>query len=159
MYSLISSSICLNISLIVSSMISIPFSCRVLWVFIFGFGCFYGYLLYTPILHDWYYNPTVHDMDNTDFYVKNIPFPAVTICSNNRIVNRQLQSVLLTQPWKGLAKRDRNFANDLRNSITALVTAQDSPNMLTELNKGSIRILNDFRDELPIILKKVFAYF
>ena len=134
MYSLISSSICLNISLIVSSMISIPFSCRVLWVFIFGFGCFYGYLLYTPILHDWYYNPTVHDMDNTDFYVKNIPFPAVTICSNNRIVNRQLQSVLLTQPWKGLAKRDPNFANDLRNSITALVTAQDSPNMLTELN-------------------------
>ena len=98
-------------------------------------------------------------MDNTDFYVKNIPFPAVTICSNNRIVNRQLQSVLLTQPWKGLAKRDPNFANDLRNSITALVIAQDSPNMLTELNKGSIRILNDFRDELPIILKKVFAYF
>ena len=115
--------------------------------------------MYTPILDDWFYHPVVHDVEKTDFYVKELPFPAVTICSNNRIVNRQLQSVLLTQPWKGLAKRDPNFANDLRNSITALVTAQDSPNMLTELNKGSIRILNDFRDELPIILKKVFAYF
>ena len=98
-------------------------------------------------------------MDKTDFYVKNIPFPAVTICSNNRIVNRQLESVLLTQPWKGLAKRDPSFAVDLRNSLTALVTAQDAPNILTGLNEDSIRILNEFRDELPIILKKVLVYY
>ena len=129
--------------------------CRIFWLILFGFGCYYGYLLYTPILHDWYYNPVRHDLDKTDFYVKELPFPAVTICSNNKIVNRQLESVLLTQPWKGYNKSIPNFAEDFKSALTALVIAQDSPQMLTKLSTGAISILNEHQEALPDIMKKV----
>ena len=83
--------------------------CRIVWFILFCGGVYYGYLLYTPILHNWFYHPTVHDVEKTDFYVKELPFPSVTICSNNKIVKRQLESVLLTQPWKGYNKKIENF--------------------------------------------------
>ena len=73
-----------------------------LWFILFGFAVWYGYLLYTPFLDAWYYEPTVIATDQADFPVEKLPFPAITICSNNKIVYRQLESVLRTQPWKGL---------------------------------------------------------
>ena len=48
-------------------------------------------------------------VDSSIYDVAQIPFPAITICSNNKIVERQLESVLLTQPWKSLAKKDPEF--------------------------------------------------
>ena len=68
---------------------------------LFSFACYYGYLLYTPFLDTWYNEPTVIATDQADFPIEKIPFPAITICSNNKIVYRQLESVLRTQPWKG----------------------------------------------------------
>ena len=94
-------------------------------------------------------------MEKTDFYVKNIPFPAVTICSNNKIVNRQLESVLLTQPWKGYSKKMVNFAEDFKSALTALVIGEDNPAMLSHLSKGAIDILNNHTDSLPEVMKKV----
>ena len=76
--------------------------------------------MYTPILHNWFYHPVVHDVEKTDFYVKELPFPAVTICSNNKIVKRQLQSVFLTQPWKGYNKKIENFAQDFESAWTMI---------------------------------------
>ena len=52
-------------------------------------------------------------VDSSSYDVAQIPFPAITICSNNKIVERQLESVLLTQPWKGLAKKDLEFAKGI----------------------------------------------
>ena len=129
---------------------------RITWVFLVGFGIYYGYLLYSPVLDNWYNNPVVHDIDRPDFYVKEIPFPAVTICSNNMIVYRQLESVLLTQPWKGLNKSIKNFENDFNSALTALVVGQDNPKMLRKLSKGAIGILNQYQNQLPDILKRVF---
>ena len=131
------------------------FSSRVTWFFLFIFGCVYGYILYKPILDDWNYNPTIHDIDRTDFYVKEIPFPAITICSNNKVVKRQVESVLLTQPWKGLNKTIPNFEKDFNSALTALVIAQDSPNLLKGLSIGTISILNKYHHELPNVMKKV----
>ena len=91
-----------------------------MWFIIFSGGVYYGYLLYTPILHNWFYHPVVHDVEKTDFYVKELPFPAVTICSNNKIVKRQLQSVLLTQLWKGYNKKIENFAQDFESAWTMI---------------------------------------
>ena len=51
-------------------------------------------------------------IDQTDFGVDKVPFPAITICSNNRIVYRQLESVLRTQPWKGLIKLNYNITQE-----------------------------------------------
>ena len=127
----------------------------IVWIILFGFGCYYGYLLYTPILHDWHYNPVVHDVEKTDFYVKELPFPAVTICSNNKIVQRQLESVLLTQPWKGYSKKNPSFAKDFEDALTALVIAEENPNSLFQLSQGAIDILNQHKDSLPNIMTKV----
>ena len=97
----------------------------------------------------------VHDVEKTDFYVKELPFPAVTICSNNKIVKRQLESVLLTQPWKGYSKKNPSFAKDFEDSLTALVIAEENPNSLFHLSQGAIDILNQHKDSLPNIMKKV----
>ena len=129
--------------------------CRLVWFIIFGGGVYYGYLLYTPILHDWFYHPVVHDVEKTDFYVKELPFPAVTICSNNKIVKRQLESVLLTQPWKGYNKRIENFHLDFESALTSLVLASENPKSLSHLSQGAIDILNEHKDSLPDVMKKV----
>ena len=84
-----------------------------------------------------------------------MPFPAITICSNNKIVRRQLESVLLTQPWKGYNKSIHNFANNLEIALTALVIAEDNPQMLSKLSPGAVSILNQHKDALPEIMKKV----
>ena len=130
-------------------------NCRIVWFVLFMGGIGYGYLLYTPVLDDWYYRPVVHDIEKTDFFVKDLPFPAITICSNNKIVRRQLESVLLTQPWKGYNKSIHNFAEDFERALTALVIAEDNPQMLSKLSPGAVSILNQHKDALPEIMKKV----
>ena len=111
--------------------------------------------MYTPILDDWYYHPVVHDVEKTDFYVKELPFPAITICSNNKIVKRQLKSVLLTQPWKGYNKVIDNFDKDFESALTSLVLAQEYPQSLSHLSQGAIDIINKHKDILPDVMKKV----
>ena len=130
-------------------------NCRILWVILFVGGVGYGYLLYTPILHDWFYHPVIHDVEKTDFYVKELPFPAVTICSNNKIVKRQLESVLLTQPWKGYNKKIENFDIDFESALTSLVLAHENPKSLSHLSQGAIDILNEHKDLLPDVMTKV----
>ena len=131
------------------------FHFRVLWFILFSFAIYYGYLLYTPFLDTWYNEPTIIATDQADFPIEKIPYPAVTICSNNKIVYRQLESVLRTQPWKGLNKSILNFEEDFITALTALVTAQDDPQGLKKLTTGAKSILNDFQLELPKVLRQV----
>ena len=128
---------------------------RFVWFILFSGGVYYGYLLYTPVLHNWFYHPAIHDVEKTDFFVKELPFPAVTICSNNKIVKRQLESVLLTQPWKGYNKRIPNFDKDFESALTSLVLAREYPRSLSHLSQGAIDILNEHKDSLPDIMKRV----
>ena len=72
-------------------------------------------MLYTPFLDAWYYEPTVIATDQADFPVEKLPFPAITICSNNKIVYRQLESVLRTQPWKRLMAFNWNITQKTDN--------------------------------------------
>ena len=94
-------------------------------------------------------------IDSSSFDVAKIPFPAITICSNNKIVHRQMESVLLTQPWRGLAKKDSKFADNFQKALTAIVMAQENPSMLNNLDNGTVSILNTYQDSLPEVLKKV----
>ena len=131
------------------------FDFRLLWFILFNFAIYYGYLLYTPFLDAWHNEPTVIATDQADFPVEKLPFPAITICSNNKIVYRQLESVLRSQPWKGLNKSILNFEENFIRALTALVTAQDDPQRLKELSKGVQSILNDYKNELPKVLRQV----
>ena len=130
-----------------------------LWFILFSFAVWYGYLLYTPFLDAWYNEPTVIATDQADFPVEKLPFPAITICSNNKIVYRQLESVLRTQPWKGLNKTSPNFEEDFVSALTALVTAQNDPERLKELSDGTKSILNEYPNELPKVLRQVKLIF
>ena len=115
----------------------------------------YGYLLYTPYLEKWYYSPVYMAVDSSSYDVAQIPFPAITICSNNKIVERQLESVLLTQPWKGLSKRDPKFPNYFKKALTAIVMAREDPPMMDNLDTETISVLNKYQKSLPEVLKKV----
>ena len=94
-------------------------------------------------------------VDSSGFDVAQIPFPAITICSNNKIVERQLESVLLTQPWKGLAKRDPKFSGNFKKALTAIVMARENPPMLDNLDYETVTVLNNYQDSLPEVLKRV----
>ena len=48
-----------------------------------------------------------------------------------------------------------NFKEDFISALTALVTAQDDPQRLKELTKGAKDILNDYKNELPNVLRQV----
>ena len=119
----------------------------------------YGYLLYTPYLEKWFYSPVYMAVDSSSYDVSQIPFPAITICSNNKIVERQLESVLLTQPWRGLTKRDHTFPDHFKKALTAIVMARENPPMLDDLEEETVYVLNEFRDSLPEVLKKVSLVF
>ena len=98
-------------------------------------------------------------VDSSSYDVAQIPFPAITICSNNKIVERQLESVLLTQPWKGLTKRDPKFKNNFKKALTAIVMARENPPMLNNLDEGTVTVLNEYQDTLPEVLKRVSLVF
>ena len=132
---------------------------RIIWFFIFIGGIGYGYLLYTPYLEKWFYSPVYMAVDSSIYDVAQIPYPAITICSNNKIVERQLESVLLTQPWRGHAKKDPEFADNLKKALTAIVMARENPPMLDDLDEGTVSILNEFHDSLPEVLKRVSLVF
>ena len=132
---------------------------RILWFFIFIGGVGYGYLLYTPYLEIWFYSPVYMAVDSSSYDVAKIPFPAITICSNNKIVERQLESVLLTQPWRGHAKKDPKFADNFKKALTAIVMARENPPMLDDLDEGTVSVLNEFQDFLPEVLKRVSLVF
>ena len=94
-------------------------------------------------------------VDSSSYDVAQIPFPAITICSNNKIVERQLESVLLTQPWRGLAKRDPGFPEHFKKALTAIVMAREDPPMMDNLDTETISVLNKYQKSLPEVLKKV----
>ena len=70
-------------------------------------------------------------------------------------MKRQLESVLLTQPWKGYNKIIDNFDKDFESALTSLVLAQEYPQSLSHLSQGAIDILNKHKDILPDVMKKV----
>ena len=98
-------------------------------------------------------------VDSSSYDVVQIPFPAITICSNNKIVERQLESVLLTQPWKGLTKKDPEFVDNFKKALTAIVMAREDPPMLNNLDNGTVSVLNKYQNTLPEVLKSVSLLF
>ena len=70
-------------------------------------------------------------------------------------MKRQLESVLLTQPWKGYNKIIDNFDKDFESALTSLVLANEYPQSLLHLSQGAIDIINKHKEILPDVMKKV----
>jgi amiloride-sensitive sodium channel len=66
---------------------------RWMWFFIHIFDACALIFFTTTIWEDFTENPLVTTLHDTIYPVKNIPFPAVSICSNNRISRREAEKL------------------------------------------------------------------
>ena len=55
-------------------------------------------MLTAPIYDKWRTQPTFTSIATTNYAVWNIHFPAVTICSNNKVVKKNLRAALRQPP-------------------------------------------------------------
>ncbi len=55
-------------------------------------------VLIAPIFSKWRNSPTYTSLNTTNYPIWNIPFPGVTVCSNNVINEKQLKAKLRKEP-------------------------------------------------------------
>ena len=90
---------------------------RSLWCLsVIGSCILCGFLVY-PIYSKWQNTPTITSVEETNYAIWNIYFPAVTVCSNNKVVESQIDALLKLQPWKNISKEDKNFTINFRAAI------------------------------------------
>ena len=81
---------CMN----VSSWLPIKFICRFLWIILVIGMIILSVLIIAPIYEKYRTSPTVTTVSETNYPVWGINFPAVTIYSNNKIIETQLNKIL-----------------------------------------------------------------
>ena len=57
---------------------------RLFWVFFVSLGIFGSAYFTVDLIQKWQNSPVFMSVESTSYHVKNIPFPAVTICSVNK---------------------------------------------------------------------------
>ena len=74
--------------------LNLTFVFRVLWLILcIGSTAFACYLCY-PIVMKWINFPTITTILQSNFPVSEIPFPAVTICPNNKVFEEKLDEAI-----------------------------------------------------------------
>ena len=71
---------------------------RVLWLILCLMGFVLNVYFIVPIWIKWNNQPTLTTLDSTNHPVWEIDFPAITICSPNKVVERKLESLANTSP-------------------------------------------------------------
>ncbi len=73
-------------------------NCRLLWLFLCVGGVILCYSGMWPIYVKWQSNPTITSIATTNYPIWKINFPAVTVCSNNKVVKRKLKAAVGKKP-------------------------------------------------------------
>ena len=115
-----------------------------------------GVLVY-PIYVKWQTQPTITSIEETNFEIWNIYFPAVTICSNNKVMESQIDRLLKLQPWKNISLNDTTFQKKFKEAIKTTVLFDAEPETLNDLNDTVIELLNEYQRKLPFVLQKVYV--
>ena len=115
-----------------------------------------GVLVY-PIYVKWQTQPTITSIEETNFEIWNIYFPAVTICSNNKVMESQIDRLLKLQPWKNISLNDTTFQKKFKEAIKTTVLFDAEPETLNDLNDTVIELLNEYQRKLPSVLQKVYV--
>ena len=129
---------------------------RLLWSFFVIGACILCGVLVYPIYVKWQTQPTITSVDETNFAIWNIYFPAVTICSNNKVVESQIDKLLRSQPWKNITKNDSSFEKHFREAITTTVLFDAEPEELDQLDNEAENVINTHKKKIPAVLQKVF---
>jgi hypothetical protein len=76
---------------------NISISSRVMWVILCISSILCGYLI-EPVYTKWRSSPTFTTVASTNYPIWKIDFPAVTVCSNNKVMGKQLTEALKQSP-------------------------------------------------------------
>ena len=90
-------------------------------------------------------------------------FLAVTICSNNKLMEKQYQKVLKMEPWINLTSKStgisdfkqEDMTNGLENAMTATMLYETEPQRLENLKSLEAYLLNNHQNDLPKAMQKV----
>lgn len=73
-------------------------SSRFVWILVFLSGiCFSGYFCW-QMWQKWEQSPMLTSVETHLYPLKNVPFPAVTICNVNKVSERKLHDAILGNP-------------------------------------------------------------
>ena len=108
-----------------------------------------------PLYTKWQTQPTITTVFETNYPIWNINFPAITICSNNKIVKDSFNSLLRKDPWKNLTNGNDNFTENFYDALKGTVLFDDDPEILDELDMNTIDIMNKYQRKIPLVLQKV----
>ena len=78
----------------ISVLLILKYICRFLWIILVIGMIILSVLIIAPIYEKYRTSPTVTTVSETNYPVWDINFPAVTICSNNKIIETQLNKIL-----------------------------------------------------------------
>ena len=120
-----------------------------------------------PIYTKWKESPTIVSPESTNYPIWNIYFPAITICSNAKVVEEQLKSVLKKEPWTNLTELndlgfDFDLEDGLKNAISNTILYEVEPfrikNNSAFMNVSDEYLLNNYHHALPKAMQKVSTY-
>jgi len=122
---------------------------------IVSFLIFGGYVM-RPIYNKWQIVPTITSVETTNYPIWNIYFPAVTICSNNKIEMQKIDAILKKEPWLSLYDEYDNFEEDLKLALATTLTFETDRTTFNETikNKGVEKILKGLKENMSLLAQK-----
>ena len=77
---------CLSLKLnIKEQKIIVFFLYRILWLITISAGFAFSVIVINPLYDRFFNNPIIRSIESNNYPIENISFPAVTICSNNKV--------------------------------------------------------------------------
>ena len=73
-------------------------SCRILWIVLCILSLCLGAYMIWGLVEKFDTNPIITSIEETNYPVYKVQFPAVTICSNNRISKKNLEKAIMKPP-------------------------------------------------------------
>lgn len=117
---------------------------RIGWLIVFLLGCAFSTYFCLAMWNKWVESPTIMSLETTRYPLSNLPFPAVSICSVNKISNRRLKDAL--------ASTKRDDSDQLLFHNVPYERIQETLRYMTKLD----RALGDGQDERLNTLNKYY---
>lgn len=110
-----------------------------------------------PIYEKWQLNPTITSPASTNYPIWNVYFPAVTICSNNKVVEAQMDTVLKRDPWKNLTYVYPDLKASLMKAISNAILFETEPHLLKddEIDATAKELLIEYKKDIPKAMQQV----
>ena len=145
--------------------ITLHISFRVFWFCNIVAGLVLMFIFINPIYTKWSTNPTIVSPESTNYAIWNIYFPAVTICSNNKVLDGQLQRIVKKAPWVNMTANSTAIPNfnklkGLKNAISNTILYEVEPHRLRSgnLNSSDEYLLNNHKSQIPKAMQQVWFY-